>query len=917
MAHADEPSLDELSELVLQCLDRIERSGPGAVEEVCREHPEHAEALRLRMRTLVGTGLLEVDAELPERLGDFRLLHRLGAGGMGVVFAAVQESLGREVALKVVRPDQLLFPDARERFRREVEVVARLQHPGIVPVYTVGEERGIPFFAMELQRGATLAEMLAEFRGRAPRSGSELAEALADIVERRGEPRPEVTGALFEHDWIDACLIIVRQVALALDFAHRNDVLHRDLKPSNLMLTVDGRALLFDFGLASARDAARVTRTGSQVGSLAYMAPEQLRGEALDVRTDVYGLGATLCELLTLTPPHGELSGEVLVRAILSSEPVELRAANPAISRDLDTVCRKTLEGDPSRRYPDAARLARDLEHLLARRPVEARRVGPLRRGLRWVQRHPARAVALALAVGAPAVFAVQASLASARIAEQRDRAEANLEQALRALEVFLWEVGSDALEGIPRMEATRYRLLEEALVLFEELMPQQADEPALRLRWADLQRSMGEVLAMLDRLGEAEACFVNQLSVLQELEAPDAEQADQLVGCLNNLGNVLLEQGRPDEAIAAYERARDLLGAPTDPRGLDQLSTLQRNLGHALEGRGRLELADQAFAGAVLAAERLVAAGGDVAAARSQLGSALLAAAILEHRSGDSLSARASLGRALPILIERAEASPGEPGALHDAAIACLNAGALEERPDAEPLLRDGLALAERLVDDFPATPAYARTLSSLCQSLALTQRALGRWEEVEPGLVRGLAVIEGLAERGPDVLENQLVLGEAGANLASWWVERERRSEAIGPAQTAVRAFTRALELRPEDAAIRGRLAWARIQEAYGRASLGQLAATEALIGPLAELAPEDPGVFVATAELLSLCAGLDADRADDFETRSLDALERGLQLGFADFAYLRRSVELSAVASSARFAELLAQAELAHGN
>ena len=912
MESQDQPEFDELGELVIECLELIEVSGIGAVEEVCRRHPERAGALRSRMRTLVGTGLLETDADVPERLGDFRLLHRLGAGGMGVVYAARQESLDRDVALKLVRPDQLFFPEARERFRREVAVVARLQHPGIVPVYTVGEERGIPYFAMELQRGATLAEVLADVQGRQPRAGRDLALALANVVERRGVPRPDVGGELFDGSWSEACLRILSQVARALESAHRSNVLHRDLKPSNIMLTTDGRALLFDFGLASSRDAARVTRTGSQVGSLAYMSPEQLRGDPLDVRTDVYGLGATLCELLTLQPPHRDLRGAALVQAILRGEPVEVRALNRAVSRDVDTLCRKALEGDPSRRYASAALLASDLDNVLARRPIAARRTGPLRRATRWAQRHPARAVALMLAIGAPAAFALQRDHASSRIAEQRDRAEANLDRAVRAIEVFLWEVGAESLDGTPHMEATRLRLLEEALALMRELTPQRPDDPAQRQRWVRVQRSMGDVLAMLDRLPEAEVCFRSQLEVLRDVQEPTAEQRDDLAGCLNVLGNALLGQGRQDEAVAAYEEARDLLLDRNEARALDRLTTVQRNLGNVFESRGDGDAADLAYSAAADAAEHLLEFDAEANSARSQLGKALLARAILNEARGARPQAIEFVRRALGLLVACSEADPDDPEARAAAAAACMNAGAMERPADAEPILRTGLGLAGRLVADHPATPSYARTLSSLHQNLGLTLRALGRWDEAEVQLLSGLRTIGETTESHPDVVENQLALGLAGTNMASLLVELGRRAEACEPGARAVQAYTRALTLQPGDGAIEHALAWAGIQEAYGRAARGEIERVEVLLAPLAELAPDDPGVAIAQAELLALCAALDAAGAADFERRALDALEAGLALGFRDLAYLRGSVELRAVASSSRFDELLTRAE-----
>ncbi len=301
-----------LADLVAKALEHLERDGPDALEALCREHPARAAALRARVQQLRAIGFVgapSTDAPLPERIGGFRILSRLGGGGMGVVFLAEQEGLGRQVALKLVRPDLLYFPGARERFAREVEAVARLAHPGIVPVFAGGEDNGIPYYAMERVRGASLEEVLASLAGRDPSqlSGADLRRAVEQLVAAREAPRKASRGEsrhsgagelLFAGSWSSACLRIARAVALALQHAHECGVLHRDIKPSNIMLTPDGRVLLLDFGLATAEGSERLTGTGAQLGSLAWMSPEQVRGEhaTLDGRTDVYSLGATLYE---------------------------------------------------------------------------------------------------------------------------------------------------------------------------------------------------------------------------------------------------------------------------------------------------------------------------------------------------------------------------------------------------------------------------------------------------------------------------------------------------------------------------------------------------------------------------------------------------------------------------------------------
>jgi WD40 repeat protein/serine/threonine protein kinase len=415
-----------LESLLAECLERLDADGERAVESLLSLHPQKADEIRGWLEAYRGWGLAgptggAAEASLPERLGEFRLLARLGRGGMGVVYLAQQEPLGREVALKLMRPEHLYFPGSRERFRREVEAVARLQHPGIVPIYTVGEEHGIPYFAMERVQGSSLAALLASLERSDPEklTGRDLAKALLDLAARGGEtpaaPRPSPA---WDGNWSDAVFRIARQVGEALSHAHARGVLHRDVKPSNIMVTPDGRALLLDFGLAHLEGASRLTRTGTQLGSLPYMPPESLRGEVKDLgpRSDVYSLGVVLYELLTLRVPYFAESTEATRAGIIAGQAESVRARNRAVPWDAETICLTAMERDPARRYACAVDFARDIDNFLERRPIEARRPGPLLRARRWTERHPARSVAIAfglLLFAGAVLFAVRQAAAS------------------------------------------------------------------------------------------------------------------------------------------------------------------------------------------------------------------------------------------------------------------------------------------------------------------------------------------------------------------------------------------------------------------------------------------------------------------------------------------------------------------------
>jgi serine/threonine protein kinase/Flp pilus assembly protein TadD len=384
--------------------------------------------------------------EPPEALGDFRIVREVGRGGMGVVYEAVQVSLGRRVALKVLPFAATMDPRQLQRFLNEARAAASLDHPHIVHVHAVGCERAVHFYAMQYIEGQTLAAVIAEMRSAGGRPGGPAAEpttplpspeapsAAADTLPRAAASteRAPRDRAYYRRvaEW-------GAQAAEALDHAHALGIVHRDVKPANLL--VDGRGGLWvtDFGLAHVQSDARLTMTGDLVGTLRYMSPEQALAQrvVIDHRTDVYSLGATLYELLTLEPAFSGADRQELLRQIAFEEPKPPRRLNRSVPAELETIVLKAVEKNSAERYATAQELAEDLRRYLADEPIRARPAGVVRRLRKWGRRHRAAVTAAVLAL--LVVLAVVAGTAGWVQGDRRARREADERQVAEALAVL------------------------------------------------------------------------------------------------------------------------------------------------------------------------------------------------------------------------------------------------------------------------------------------------------------------------------------------------------------------------------------------------------------------------------------------------------------------------------------------------
>lgn len=554
------------------------------------------------------------DALFATPLGDFKLTREIGRGGMGVVYEAVQLSLGRRVALKVLPFAATLDARQLQRFHNEAQAAAQLHHTNIVPVYFVGCERGVHFYAMQLIDGQSLAVVIAEMRrqlGRevqedrsesSPRPGTATRELPRESPRRESPKRrqgrddairatnppsdasgaalasasdsgPAQSGASSDtaapvslalttqrsnknQSFFRSAASLIRQAADALDHAHQYGIIHRDVKPANLLVDAGGRLWIMDFGVAQFHNDVSLTQTGDLLGTLRYMSPEQaqgLRGQT-DQRSDIYSLGATLYELVTLEPIFPGKNRSELLHQIIHQEPKPPRQAESSIPYELETIILKAVAKNPADRYATARELAADLDRYLEDKPILAKRPSLVERTRKWLRRHPSVLVASVILL----VLLTLGSLLSAWLIRQeqkktqvahdlikgeqektklafegeRKRAE-EAEERFRLVKRAVDDMIQWANEEIgdspdPYLQGLRKHVLEAALGYYKELIEHRQHEPDAP-ELAATRAKVEKLIADLDVLqGDAHFRLLSQSAVLEEIKAPK-EQRERL----------------------------------------------------------------------------------------------------------------------------------------------------------------------------------------------------------------------------------------------------------------------------------------------------------------------------------------------------------------------------------------------------
>jgi serine/threonine protein kinase len=616
---------DRLNEILLAYVEACEAGKQPNREELLLAHPDLSDDLALffqerdRLERLGGqvrnrdhqfgfevaprTPIAVPDTE-NGRLGDFRLHREVGRGGMGIVYEAEQISLGRRVAVKVLPFASALDPRQLQRFKNEASAAAHLRHENIVSVHAVGCERGVHFYAMQFVDGQSLSALIAALRETAehsgdrtrvreergsgkddphtrecgyervpPRNPATLAETTAPAAQLATE---RLTSRVSHFDWVAS---LGKQAALALEHAHQTGVIHRDVKPGNLLLDTRGQLWITDFGLAQFASVGGLTMTGELLGTLRYASPEQTLGRRgmVDHRSDIYSLGATLYELLTLQPPFDGGDRHELLRQIAEAEPSAPRSIAPEIPQSLETIVLKALRKDPADRYAAAQELADDLQRFLDRRPVLARPPGFPEFFWGWTRRHPtslmAAAITLVLVSVASILIAVlvgseqertraeQSRTQDAYRAEQlrAEEAESRLKLARRAVDELL-RISEEELADRPEMAILRKRVLRSALAFYQEFLAERHEDPQAKAELLETANRVEKILTDLEILRSATHFYLLcQPAVLEDLGVSE-QQRPQIAELTARVGKEWMESFQDIGLTPPAERARRTL---------------------------------------------------------------------------------------------------------------------------------------------------------------------------------------------------------------------------------------------------------------------------------------------------------------------------------------------------------------------
>ena len=775
----DTSLLDDLAE---EFLGRCRAGERPSVDEYLARHPHLADELRPVLSAVLMMERAKprredavVRVAPPGRIGEFRIVREIGRGGMGVVYEAEEEALGRRVALKVLAPHLVADERLRARFRREARAVARLHHTNIVPVFGVGERDGLCYYVMQMIQGRALDRIDQE----------------APTVPLRGpqeEPTPASEAETPSPERFRETARIGAQVADALAHAHSKGVLHRDIKPSNLILDEHGDVWVTDFGVAKVLEDATFTLSGDVVGTLSYMPPERFAGHS-DARGDVYSLGVTLYEWLTGRPPFPDGDAKQLIHDITHSPMPPLRRLDPAIPADLETIVLKAAERDPAHRYQTAEALADDLRRFLADRPILARRASLTERAWRWCRRNPllaglhAAVILLLVAisvVSAVAYFQTAAANRDTGIAlraeqDQREQAEAIATESLGAMARVYDRFAPTRLvvtgqttdeQGValppPSLPPQAVALLEDLLHSYERIALSAGQFPRLRAQAAEANHRIGDIRRRLGRTEEACAAYRVALDLYSRLpEEADAQAvAVERARVLNELGRALRDLQKVEEGEQTVRLAIRTLEESPEPNRTECRYELARAfyfLGQRdmlrssppnRRGPPRDRDGEQPTQRAISLLEALAAESPDAPEYRHLL------ACCYRDITGPPRK-RLDPERGIALLRKLVKDFPGVPDYRLDLCES-LGGNGPPDRMDSKTWqnMRDSVDLSEALMAEYPTVPEYKAAHGRYLDRYGMRLLRAGKTDEADKVFRRALDVQSKLVRQHPDAI-------------------------------------------------------------------------------------------------------------------------------------------------------------------
>ncbi len=813
----------------------------------------------------------------------FRVLKPHARGGLGAVFVALDAELNREVALKQLLDHHADDPSSRKRFLVEAEVTGGLEHPGIVPVYSLGSYAdGRPYYAMRFIRGESLGRAIGRFH--------------ADETLKNAPGRRSLELRKLLRRFMDVCN--------AIDYAHSRGVLHRDIKPGNVIVGRHGETLVVDWGLAkptgkgepgaeerallpgSASGSAE-TPPGSALGTPAYMSPEQARGEIdrLGPRSDVYSLGGTLYCLLTGKAPQEDDVGEVL-RRVESGEFAPPRQVDPTVDRALEAVCLKAMALQPEDRYASCRALADDLERWMADEPVAARPEPWTRTLMRWLTRHrtgvTATAAGLLVALaGTATVLAVQTRAngllqrANEELTSSRDREAARFALAMDAIRTFHTGVAEDVLLKQSELADLRTKLLGEARQFYgklEAISRDQFDTSSSRAL-AQTYHGLGEVTREVGSYDQALEIHRRALSLQQGLSrgAGDSLEAKAERGRSHQaIGLVLRELGRTEEGLAEHAQGIALLeevahASPGDTRAQLDLLRSYDSVGHLLIYAGRYAEALASYDSLLKTQQALAAAHPDEVRFRVGIAASLVDMSLIHdyaNRMPESLETAEKAREAAEAAVA---AKPKDPEARQVLGVCQGHYGNLLWKGgrlnEAIPTFNRAREILESLVQDHPTSTEFRLRLGECLEMYGEALLAASRITEAIAGLRKAEEVMKAIAESNRDSVRYQMSMANISGLLGDALLESGRDAESLVIYEHALVHARAAARPQGDDFNSQYALAISLLRLARMRTSSGRMAEAVALlreaIAIYDQLHPQDSDNLVQLAQAQSILA------------------------------------------------------------